>query len=68
MITGDIIQTAQSIASKINIVSDKNMKERSMTGQEFSLMKEDQQKELLQKVIEKPSGLVFSRAEPAHKR
>lgn len=32
MITGDITETAASIATKINIVTEKNRKDRSLTG------------------------------------
>lgn len=69
MITGDIKETAQSIAMQIGILHDqKQFSTHSFTGLEFSTMGEEKQKKVLELVIGKPSGLVFSRTDPSHKR
>lgn len=41
---------------------------RSFTGHEFEAMDEKTKLALLQKVCDAPSGLVFSRTDPKHKR
>jgi len=69
MITGDIKETAQSIATEIGILRSKSdYKLRSFTGKEFTDKSDKQQLEILSQVIDEPSGLAFSRTEPAHKR
>lgn len=69
MITGDIKETAQSIATEIGILRSKaDYKTRSFTGKEFTDKPDKQQIEILSQVIDEPSGLAFSRTEPTHKR
>jgi Ca2+-transporting ATPase len=69
MITGDIKETAQAIALQIGILSGPNQfQTHSFTGLEYSSMTEDKQKKTLSLVIGNPSGLVFSRTDPKHKR
>ncbi|CAD8072999.1 unnamed protein product [Paramecium primaurelia] len=69
MITGDIKETAQSIAMQIGILHNQSQfATHSFTGLEFSQMGEEKQKKVLTQVIGKPSGLVFSRTDPSHKR
>lgn len=45
-----------------------NMKERSYTGFEFKNLSEEEKIKALKLVIDRPSGFVFSRTDPAHKR
>lgn len=68
MITGDIKETAESIAKDIHLIEDGEEKTRSYTGAEFEKESEQKKMELMQKVIERPSGFVFSRTDPKHKR
>ncbi|CAD8101390.1 unnamed protein product [Paramecium sonneborni] len=69
MITGDIKETAQSIAMQIGILHNQSQfPTHSFTGLEFSTMGEEKQKKVLEQVIGRPSGLVFSRTDPSHKR
>lgn len=71
MITGDIKETAESIASEIGILQKGDEKTRSLTGKEFQDIHEKDAKKaqnILAPVTERPSGFVFSRTDPAHKR
>jgi P-type Ca2+ transporter type 2C len=69
MITGDIKETAQSIASEIGILEgEKDFASRSFTGKEFIEMDDKKINQVLSQVIDQPSGLAFSRTEPTHKR
>lgn len=68
MITGDIKETAESIAKDIAIIEDGQEKGRSLTGHEFEALSEEAKVSSLRKVIDHPSGFVFSRTDPRHKR
>ena len=71
MITGDVKETATAIASTIGIVNkhDKDLNERTYTGKEFFEKLNDRERsDILDRAIKNKSGLVFSRAEPVHKR
>ena len=68
MITGDVKETANSIANDIGIIEASGVNTRSLTGHEFESLSEKAKLEVLQKVIDTPSGLVFSRTDPRHKR
>lgn len=68
MITGDIKETANSIAQDIGIVEEQTVAARSLTGHEFEALNDQEKLKFLQKVIDVPSGLVFSRTDPRHKR
>jgi Ca2+-transporting ATPase len=68
MITGDIKETAESIAKEITIINEGDEKTRSFTGHQFTAMDDRTKLDLLQKVCDHPSGLVFSRTDPKHKR
>lgn len=65
MITGDNKSTAEAICHEINLFSEKeDISGRSFTGKEFMDLSFSQQIDIL----EKPGGIVFSRAEPRHKQ
>ena len=68
MITGDIKETAQSIGKEIGIVNESQVAYSSFTGSEFEAKKIEEQIQILSKCIENTSGLLFSRAEPRHKK
>ncbi|KAL4466566.1 hypothetical protein ABPG72_010617 [Tetrahymena utriculariae] len=68
MITGDIKETAESIARDIGIIQAGDEEFRSLTGHTFENLSEEKQLEYLSQVIESPSGFVFSRTDPRHKR
>jgi Ca2+-transporting ATPase len=68
MITGDIKETAQAIGKEIGIVSESELVYSSFTGQEFEQFSPQKQKEILTNALEKNGGLLFSRAEPKHKK
>lgn len=68
MITGDIKETAESIATEIGIIEKGDEDTRSMTGFTFEHLSEQQQLAALEPVMESPSGFVFSRTDPRHKR
>ncbi|PKI54895.1 hypothetical protein CRG98_024726 [Punica granatum] len=65
VITGDNKSTAEAICREIKLFSEKeDLIGRSYTGKEFMSLSSTQQSEIL----EKPGGIVFSRAEPKHKQ
>lgn len=65
MITGDNKSTAEAICHEIRLFSEKeDIIGRSFTCKEFMELPSSQQIDLL----EKPGGIVFSRAEPRHKQ
>ena len=68
MITGDIKETAQSIGKQIGIVSENQISYSSFTGAEFEKKSETEQDKILSRCVEDTSGLLFSRAEPSHKK
>ena len=68
MITGDIKETAQSIAKEIGIINDSEIAERSFSGMEYEKFDQNKQLQIISQVLKFPSGLVFSRTEPIHKR
>jgi magnesium-transporting ATPase (P-type) len=47
MITGDIKETAESIAKEISIINEGEEKTRSFTGHEFEAMSEQAKSDLL---------------------
>jgi Ca2+-transporting ATPase len=70
MITGDIRETAETVAREIGIVEndDAVVRSRSITGEDFEKMTEQQQLDLTSKCIGSLNGLIFSRTEPLHKK
>jgi len=68
MITGDIKETAQAIAREVGIISDEDLSEVSFTGAEFEALSRSRQQEILTKCFREQTGLIFSRAEPRHKK
>jgi P-type Ca2+ transporter type 2C len=68
MITGDIKETAQSIGKDIGIVTENEVAYSSFTGSEFEAKKIEEQRQILSRCVENTSGLLFSRAEPRHKK
>jgi Ca2+-transporting ATPase len=68
MITGDIKETAQTIGKEIGIVRERDIPTCSFTGVEFEALKESEQDRILQNCIDTHGGLLFSRAEPKHKK
>ena len=63
MITGDAKETAVSIAKQLKIVSE-DTGDNCFTGQEFEQLSKENKK----KALAKPTGKVFCRVEPRHKR
>ena len=71
MITGDIKETAETIAKNIGIIEKgaSDLSERSFTGKQFfTTFSSKQQLTIMKHAIARRHGLVFSRTEPAHKR
>ena len=65
MITGDIKETAVSVAKELKIISENaDIAKTCFTGAEFEALNESQKKAILSG----SSGKVFSRVEPRHKR
>ena len=65
MITGDIKETAVSVAKELKIISENaDIAKTCFTGAEFEALNENQKKAILSG----SSGKVFSRVEPRHKR
>lgn len=65
VITGDNKSTAESICQEIKLFSEvEELKGRSFTGKEFTSLSPSEQV----KVLSRPGGKVFSRAEPKHKQ
>ena len=65
MITGDIKETAVSIAKELKIIpANANISKTCFTGAEFEALSLTQKKTILKET----SGKVFSRVEPRHKR
>lgn len=65
MITGDNKSTAESICQEIKLFSGfEELKGRSFTGKEFTSLSPSEQV----RILSRPGGKVFSRAEPKHKQ
>lgn len=65
VITGDNKSTAEAICKEIKLFSkDDDLKGRSLTGKEFMSLSPSEQV----KILSRPGGKVFSRAEPRHKQ
>ncbi|KAK7275402.1 hypothetical protein RIF29_16518 [Crotalaria pallida] len=65
VITGDNKSTAEAICREIKLFSkDEDLIEKSLTGKEFMSLSHSEQV----KILLRPGGKVFSRAEPRHKQ
>ena len=68
MITGDIKETAKTIAKQVHIIRENDTSSNCYTSSEFDTLQEHEQSSLLSSAMKNNSGLVFARAEPRHKR
>lgn len=65
VITGDNKSTAEAICREIGLFTEgEDLKGLSFTGKEFMALSDSQHR----KILSKPGGKVFSRAEPRHKQ
>lgn len=72
MVTGDIVETAVSIAKEIGLVPERirqeDLKDYVVTGQDFREKNENDQKVFLKKAFRDHHGLIFARTAPRDKR
>ncbi len=68
MITGDIKDTAKSIAKQIRIIHEDDSDSNTFNSGDFDRLPENEQNSILSTAIRSNSGLVFARSEPKHKR
>lgn len=68
MITGDIKDTANSIAKQIRIIREDDSNANCLNAGDFEKLSESEQNSILSAAMKNKSGLVFARSEPKHKR
>lgn len=68
MVTGDIKETAISIAREIGLIGGSGFEKYCLTGQEFDAIDDDRMKAILKEAVVKQQGMIFSRTAPKNKR
>lgn len=69
MITGDIKETAYSIALQLNMINkNDNINEVCFTGEQLNKMEHSEIKNIIEKNIKIQKSLIFARTTPKHKR
>lgn len=68
MATGDLKETAQNIAMKLNLLKESDLSLSSYSGKQFEIMSALEQDDLISDFLKANSSMIFYRLEPKHKR
>lgn len=68
MATGDLKETAQNIAMKLNLLKESDLSLSSYSGKQFEIMSALEQDDLISDFLKTNSSMIFYRLEPKHKR